>query len=81
MNKYDLAEEFCDVPTSDQHGAFISYFDTALWVCRHLVDQEGATAEDQEKLLDEAERRIRRHCEAGNLEAFGLKAEFGGIAT
>ena len=77
MNKYDLADEFCDVPTSHEHGAYISYFDTALWVCQHLVSQEGATTEDQEKLLTEAERRICHHCEAGNLEAHGLRAELG----
>ena len=34
------ADEFRDLPTSDEHGAFISYFDVLLWVADYLMNYE-----------------------------------------
>ena len=73
------SDEFRDLPTSDEHGAFISYCDVLLWVSVHLATSEDWRAEkpaDWDE-WDEAERRISALCQVGELEALGLRAAYG----
>lgn len=74
-----IAEEFRDLPTSDEHGAYISYFDTVLWVSDCL---DAAKLPKGTEVVDdeEGERSIRRLCDRGDLVALGRKASNGVFA-
>ena len=40
-NDQQNEEQFRDLPTSDEHGGYISYFDAVLWIEDHLSAVEG----------------------------------------
>ena len=75
--RYQLAKEFCDVPTNTENGAFICYADVLRWVSEYLSAAgerlAGATEEDQWHAWEtEARQLISRLCQVEKLQAFGL---------
>lgn len=73
--RYQLAEQFCDVPTNNENGAFICYADVLQWVSEYLSAAGGWPAETTEEWHareTEARRRISLLCQTEKLQAFGL---------
>jgi hypothetical protein len=72
--------QFRDLPTSEENGPFISYFDTVLWIEDSLqaADEEWSKATAEGDRWDKPEKLIRVACENGAMEALAYRT-FDGV--